>query len=75
MLSDSGAGQSNNGASSRGKNSSKQVIFSDGIRPGGDLSESGGASGPLPPKSRTGRVAKLLPGTGEITRFNTSELV
>ncbi|XP_018018336.1 zinc finger FYVE domain-containing protein 16 [Hyalella azteca] len=50
---------------------SKQVIFSDGIRPGGDLSELDRGTGPGSPqhpppphRTRTGRVARMMPGTG-----------
>ncbi|XP_066987790.1 zinc finger FYVE domain-containing protein 16 isoform X1 [Macrobrachium rosenbergii] len=45
---------------------SKQVIFSDGIRPGGDLTELDGSGELLPPYRRTGRVARRVdrPTTG-----------
>ncbi|XP_066987800.1 zinc finger FYVE domain-containing protein 16 isoform X6 [Macrobrachium rosenbergii] len=39
---------------------SKQVIFSDGIRPGGDLTELDGSGELLPPYRRTGRVARRV---------------
>uniref|UniRef100_A0A6A7G1P4 Zinc finger FYVE domain-containing protein 16-like n=1 Tax=Hirondellea gigas TaxID=1518452 RepID=A0A6A7G1P4_9CRUS len=46
--------------------SSKQVIFSDGIRPGGDLTELDRSSPPHQPppphRTRAGRLAKIMPG-------------
>ncbi|KAG7172243.1 Zinc finger FYVE domain-containing protein 9-like [Homarus americanus] len=54
---------SSSSARSRGN---KQVIFSDGIRPGGDLTELDGSGELLPPYRRSGRVARRVdrPTTG-----------
>lgn len=48
---------SSSSARSRGN---KQVIFSDGIRPGGDLTELDGSGELLPPYRRLGRVARRV---------------
>nr|XP_045584492.1 uncharacterized protein LOC123746784 [Procambarus clarkii] len=54
---------SSSSARSRGN---KQVIFSDGIRPGGDLTELDGSGELLPPYRRSGRVTRRVdrPTTG-----------
>lgn len=54
---------SSSSARSRGN---KQVIFSDGIRPGGDLTELDGSGKVPPPYRRSGRVARRVdrPSTG-----------
>ncbi|KAF2359595.1 Smad anchor for receptor activation Smad-binding domain [Trinorchestia longiramus] len=67
---DSGGSSSGGTGRNRAPGSSKQVIFSDGIRPGGDLTEVDRSTGaasphhpPPPHRTRAGRVARIMSGT------------
>ena len=48
------------GSSKNKSDVTKKVIFSDGIRPGGDLTELDGSSEPRLPYRRPGRVLKRV---------------
>ncbi len=66
MLYVTGSTSSAPGSAQRRSEPPKQVMFSDGIRPGGDLTELDGSSGsPLPPQRQGRKLKRIQKGRGK----------